>query len=486
MGEFIPEPGERPLSSYGQPTPSGFDYYPSTAASLPGSPSHALHSRPFPLSQDVTPGPPDYQTRKSSVWRHKTFTLNRKGTTRPYDTRENAHITCSPGAGHYRRVSGDVGSATRRSMSARHRDGVHVGYPNSLIQPVDTLGFATPGPNLWRDSERGAEKTFGPHTQCKTRKKPQKLFVGHGKEKCSTANLLASDPPLDEPGSPGPAAYAIQLPTPKSPGKSIGQKLHIDFDLHYPAPNAYTIPDTVATTPGKTFGIKNDIDTDQHFPPPNTYSIPLPQSVSHFFNYRPFPTSDERRPGPAEYSKTHSDLPRSPDYSCRNKCRPVFPDILLYPEYVPAETPGAGEYEYDREFADNSAPKYSHGLPLPARPNSNPGPNQYRVQHDPTQHSPPSFTMGARFTDHTPQSTGPGPSNYHPKQRPSSAVSITPRRSREKKSCVPGANHYHVPPSLTRRGISSGHMTSLKGRRSIVCYSGFPSSHLSRLASLAL
>ncbi|CAI8030025.1 hypothetical protein GBAR_LOCUS17020 [Geodia barretti] len=117
---------------------------------------------------------------------------------------------------------------------------------------------------------------------------------------------------------------------------------------------------------------------------------------------------------------------------------------------------------------------------------SNPGPNQYRVQHDPTQHSPPSFTMGARFTDHTPQSTGPGPSNYHPKQRPSSAVSITPRRSREKKSCVPGANHYHVPPSLTRRGISSGHMTSLKGRRSIVCYSGFPSSHLSRLASLAL
>ena len=136
---------------------------------------------------------------------------------------------------------------------------------------------------------------------------------------------------------------------------------------------------------------------------------------------------------------------------------------------------------------------------------SNPGPNQYRVQHDPTQHSPPSFTMGARFTDHTPQSTGPGPSNYHPKQRPSSAVSITPRRSREKselnyyrsvftnflflfsaESCVPGANHYHVPPSLTRRGISSGHMTSLKGRRSIVCYCGFPSSHLSRLASLAL
>ena len=117
---------------------------------------------------------------------------------------ENAHITCSPGAGHYRKVSGDVGSATRRSMSARHRDGVHVGYPNSLIQPVDTLGFATPGPDLWLESERGREKTFGAHTPCNKRQKPQKLFFGHGKEKCSTSNLLSSDfPPVADYGGPG-------------------------------------------------------------------------------------------------------------------------------------------------------------------------------------------------------------------------------------------------------------------------------------------
>jgi hypothetical protein len=135
---------------------------------------------------------------------------------------------------------------------------------------------------------------------------------------------------------------------------------------------------------------------------------------------------------------------------------------------------------------DPVRPHFLSSTELNESADSNPGPNQYRVQHDLTQHSPPSFSMGTRFTDHAPQSTRPGPSNYHPKQRPSSAVSITPRRSREKKSCVPGANHYHVPPSLTRRGISSGPMTSLKGRRSTVCYSGFPSSHLSRLASLAL
>lgn len=106
--------------------------------------------------------------------------MTRKGITRPYDTRgmhvaivcnivvinhshftENAHLTCGPGPGHYRRVCGNTGSATKRSMSARHREGVHVGYPNSLVQPVDTLGFATPGPTLWRESERGTERIFG-------------------------------------------------------------------------------------------------------------------------------------------------------------------------------------------------------------------------------------------------------------------------------------------------------------------------------------
>lgn len=74
---------------------------------------------------------------------------------------EDAHITCSPGAGHYRRVSGDTGCGIKRSLSARHREGVHAGYPNPLIQPVDTHGFETPGPSVWRGSERGVEKSFG-------------------------------------------------------------------------------------------------------------------------------------------------------------------------------------------------------------------------------------------------------------------------------------------------------------------------------------
>ena len=49
-------------------------------------------------------------------------------------------MTYGPGAGHYYRKDGDTGSGTKRAVSARHREGLHAGYPNMLVQPVDTLG----------------------------------------------------------------------------------------------------------------------------------------------------------------------------------------------------------------------------------------------------------------------------------------------------------------------------------------------------------
>ena len=53
---------------------------------------------------------------------------------------EDAHITAGPGAGHYLRKYGDTGAGVKRSMSARHREGINAGYPNPLVQPVDTHG----------------------------------------------------------------------------------------------------------------------------------------------------------------------------------------------------------------------------------------------------------------------------------------------------------------------------------------------------------
>lgn len=53
---------------------------------------------------------------------------------------EDAHLTCSPGAGHYVRTDKVTGRGVKRSMSARHKEGIHAGYPNPLVQPVDTHG----------------------------------------------------------------------------------------------------------------------------------------------------------------------------------------------------------------------------------------------------------------------------------------------------------------------------------------------------------
>ena len=53
---------------------------------------------------------------------------------------EDAHLTCSTGAGHYKVVYRDTGSATKHSVSSRHKDKINIGPPNSCIQPVDTFG----------------------------------------------------------------------------------------------------------------------------------------------------------------------------------------------------------------------------------------------------------------------------------------------------------------------------------------------------------
>lgn len=53
---------------------------------------------------------------------------------------ENAHLTCTPGSGHYQLIDGNTGAGVEHSTSSRHLEGVHAGYPNPLVQPVDTHG----------------------------------------------------------------------------------------------------------------------------------------------------------------------------------------------------------------------------------------------------------------------------------------------------------------------------------------------------------
>lgn len=61
---------------------------------------------------------------------------------------------------------------------------------------------------------------------------------------------------------------------------------------------------------------------------------------------------------------------------------------------------------------------------------TNPGPNHYHVRHEPTQKRLPSYSIVGRSSNDSPHSTWPSPADYSVKQRPSSAISITPRRNK--------------------------------------------------------
>lgn len=419
------------------------------------------------------PSPTNYETSNDAVWdKRKEFTLGGKATTWPYDTRKDAHVTIGPGAGHYLSQRGDTGSGGRRaSVSDRHRDGIHAGYPNSLVPPVDTHGFSTPGPCEFRpESEWGRRPSIGVQLE---------------KNDGSTIG-------------PGPASYS--LPREQHPAPLIGRRLSTDTDQGFPAPSQYTLPEDSGLA--RSFGLKATTTRGFSAPPPNQYYIRKPRlSSSHSFTHRPFEWKSEPKPGPSEYFPSASSLPLAPDYSCRPQTKPVFPDILNYPEHTTLETPGAGAYEFGRDFSDNSNPAHVIALPLIQPPNTNPAPNQYKVNHSPTLPRPPSHFMGRQLGGSSSsggggeggrrkrrrersQSPSPGPADYHPQPPSAPSLSFTPRRNTQKVSSTPAPNRYSIEGGQTHRGQRGGSgAATMKGRPSPVVYSGFPSSYMHRLQS---
>ena len=340
MGEFVVSEGGRPLTAQGRPTPSGLDYRPRTALTFPSSPEYTVKGYLRPLSQPQMPSPSDHHTGKDLVWAHSTISLKRKGVTWPYDTRKDAHITSSPGTAQFKIVYGDTGARPAQPCSQQHKGRIQAGPPNSLVQPCDTEGFQTPGCKYWPRPDTGRKHSFG-------------------------AQLKKED---GETLGPGPAAYTLKEEAP--PTAVIGELLPELQKSQTPASNEYDIPSEMGEGPQKTFGLKHLEYSFTNFPAPTAYNPRRPNSaIPPQMTYRAFPWKADQQPGPSDHSvRPQSVLVRSPDYSCREKCLPVFPDVLLYQEHATLNVPGPGNYEYDREFGENSNPAHSIGLPLPQPP----------------------------------------------------------------------------------------------------------------------
>ena len=345
MGEYIVPEGGRPLTAQVHATPSGFDYKPTTKLALPRAPEFTLKGHLNPLSKPQMPSPSDYQTGKDIAWNtKKDFTLKKKDVTWPYDRRKEAHITCSPGAGIYKVATGDFGSGQKKTCSAKYKGRVQAGPPHSLVQPCDTEGFNSPGPGYWPRPDTGRKPSIG---------------------------LQLKKDEIDTLG-PGPAVYT--LPDEEVPAPLIGEILPELSTPHAPGPDAYVIPPYVGTGTRKTFGQKHAERKSPQTPASNHYRPNRPESAaSTSMTYRTFPTKPDQRPGPSDHHlHPESGLVHNPDYSCRQNCLPVFPDILLYTEHKTLDVPGPGCYEPDREFGENSNPAFSLGLPLPQPPSMMP------------------------------------------------------------------------------------------------------------------
>ncbi len=82
---------------------------------------------------------------------------------------DNAHVNDSVGPARYSIDHHGLGSKAPK-WSPSGRQDVESGPPNHLVQPVDSHGFDTPGPNYRPNSSywgRGPKKSFGSSRRCR-------------------------------------------------------------------------------------------------------------------------------------------------------------------------------------------------------------------------------------------------------------------------------------------------------------------------------
>jgi hypothetical protein len=203
--------------------------------------------------------------------------------------------------------------------------------------------------------------------------------------------------------------------------------------------------------------------------------------------YREFERDVEESPSPSQYSPSKVTMKRSASYSCRQACRPCFPDILNYPEFSPMQNPAPGTHSINRDFSKNDGPAYSQGKLLKEPQNEVPGPNHYHIKVPcrPDSRRAPEYSMAKRLE--RPQSSssqGPGPSKYLPRPKSGApSYSMTARQAAKNATTTPGANAYSITTGQTRFGKFCGQAATLKARASPFVYSGF--HNVSQLSSMA-
>ncbi|XP_071816633.1 uncharacterized protein [Apostichopus japonicus] len=458
MGEYIVPRGGVPLTQHAVPLPGPADYQPKTEISCFSSPRYSIVGRSRLPRAPTAPGASDYNTSSELTWKDKTISLKEKGRTWPYGSTPDVHQTCSLGPAKYNVTYMNTGKhAPSLSVASRHLDGINVGHPSQLVEPVDTHGVLTPGSNHYEPQHKG---DFG---------------------KCTSKSFGSSRNIKSETLGPGPAAYTIDERDPDK-GHTFAKRLPAKWQkvIDTPAANSYNLGTTIGKGVAMSVRSRQPIHQKEEGPSPTTYSlrdlVTYNDSPVAKITYRPFEHSLKQWPSPAHYKPSTKQLQQAAQFSCRRGCKPCFPDILNYPVKAKCYTPGPGTYHKVKKFTTNDSPAHSMGNRPQERKNDVPGPNHYKISlpHKPDAQKAPSFSMSKRCFP--PQKLeSPAPTKYRVSLDTNEApkYSMTKRPRSGKKSNMPSPNSYYVRNSQTNRGTHPGALASLKSRGTSHVYAGY-------------
>ena len=462
-------------------TPGPSHYTPRDTLVAPNNPKYSIqgreslsHSRtlpyPSPADRDVRLGPAGFGGAS----------LTRKGNTWPYAPRENPHFTPSPGPNLLLTHSNLDGSSSGRwTLASRNRQGVVQGHPGPFAQPVDTHGFTTPGPAEYR---------------------PHPLDVVPGQKKSFGVKLGDRDP---DTGVPGPGSYEVPSCFDSSSGPVMGERLAPLQRDPVPPPNSYHLPDTNSNIK-YSLHPRNSPPTPLTLAAPNTYTLSTVRDTGGKYSrgsslqYKSFESRLPTQPDPSTYDAGSPPFPSDTSPLLAAHCRPVFPDVLQYPEHVPLCTPSPSTYTPSLALTRPLDPLYSFGQQHHQLKQRTPAPNAYNTQDAVTsKHThPPSYSMRPHTVGVARKlQDSPSPSQYPPApnlKRSAPLFSFGVKHGHEDKvgqSGLPDTlspSTYLLPHNLTRHGVMNTPAYSIKGKVSPRVYNGFSnSSVLARLSTIS-
>ena len=457
-------------------TPGPSHYNPRDTMTSPATPRYSMLGRDVCVTSHTLPypSPADRDISSDPLHTQPGFSQKGKGITWPYAPKKNFHITTSPGP-NVNLLYDNVGSSeTGATLSSRHKHGIIHGYPGTFAQPVDTLGFHTPGPAKYTphptDSLPGVKKSLG---------------VKLPSESAHTC-------------TPGAGTYEIISSFDATEvGHQFGRRLgELSMD-NSPSPNTYYLPSTNNTNISYTLQSSNKPVYRSGTAAPNSYVISGVNQTGGKYSrttglqYRTFEPDPFPAPTPATYNTDIRPFLTDTSPLHANRCLPVFPDILHYPEFSTLSTPAPSIYQPSLSLTRPLDPSYSFGTPFHYSRSLTPAPNRYNIQDIKTskhRHGS-SYTMRPRtvdpYVDNTKQDI-PGPSDYTPSEIKVSApfYSFGTKHSHEDKlnlSMTPAdlsPNTYHIPDNLSRRGVTRTPAYSIKGKLSPKVYNGFSNSSI--------